>query len=85
MGKRCTRDIGAEIITALMWGPKTQAELTEYAGLQHSSTRMWLRDLRAAGAIYVHSFRKPARGQLARVFAIQAKPFEIPDAQITRG
>lgn len=73
---------GSEIVAALMWGPKTWKEVSDQVGLQCGTTAQgWLRELRRAGVIYVHSYSKPTRGRAARKFAVQSKPFEIPDAR----
>lgn len=80
--KRATREIGAEIMAALLWEPKTWREVEEQVGITDGPTSCgWLKELRRAGVIYVHSYRRPKSGMAPRVFAVQPKPFERPDAR----
>ncbi len=70
-----TRTIPA-IVAALMWGPKTQAELAEITGATVQAVRWNLQCLHLEGVIYVYS-----GNVVGRKWGLQSKPFAEPDAQ----
>ena len=72
-------EVSAEVLAGLLWGSKTITELGEYVGLrQRSAHRLLkhLRQFRAAGVVYVSGYSV----RLTPVYAVQPKPFAVPDA-----
>lgn len=55
-------DLIAEVIAALMWGPKSQKEMTEITGYNCQGVNHMLRALEASGVVYRHSTRPSTRG-----------------------
>ena len=81
--KRCAYEIGAEIIATLMHAPRTWQQVDEQVGMAKPTSAAWLRELRASGVIRICGYTSPAEvgaGKPARIFALQPKPFELPDA-----
>lgn len=72
----------AEIIAALMWGPKTDAELMQVVeGNQRASLTRCTSALHESGVIYRTSALKVAGkpGRPERPWALQTKPFALKD------
>lgn len=76
----------ADIVAALMKAPRTLDDLLEYLGVvpEHAGTKWhvqrYLDALHAVGVARVSDYA-PRRGPPARVWAMQASPFALPDAQ----
>jgi predicted transcriptional regulator len=76
------RVLGAEFIAALMWEPRTLTQLTEHVGTSKGTVMGWIKELRTAGVVYIHSYRPQRKGgNYSKVYAIQPKPFEHSDAE----
>ena len=78
--KRSPREIAAEVLAALMWGPESNSELADvvFGRDTHSGpaiVRRYVMEFKASGLVYIHGFN--ARGK--EVFGLQQKPFEKPD------
>ncbi|HEY9138771.1 MAG TPA: hypothetical protein VIM67_10890 [Terriglobus sp.] len=71
----------AEIVAALMWGPKKDAELMEILGVNHVMLSKCTHALKASGVIYRKSaIRVPGQsGRPQKPWAIQSKPFACED------
>ena len=71
----------AEIVAALMWGPKKDAELMQIVGVDHSGLNRCTLALQESGVIYRKSADKvpgqPGRPQ--KPWALQTKPFAMKD------
>lgn len=65
----------AELIRALMDGPKTSEELGEVVHMTGRAVLSWLRAYREAGIVYIAD-RLPGQ---CFVYALQTKPFANPD------
>lgn len=79
MTKRRTSEVVAEIAAALMWGPKSRAEIAEVVGVDLKRAYVLdkhLEQFRASGCVYVSGFTERGR----EIYGWQPKPFEIPDA-----
>ncbi len=75
----CT--VGAEIIATLMHAPRSWPEVIEQVGLSNPSSDKWLAELRASGVIHILRYeRRTKHGRHARIYALQSKPFALPDA-----
>lgn len=79
MSGRSARTNGAEILAALMWGPKTAAQLAEQAGTTRFVVYDWVAVLRLSGVVYVREYVR-CRGAQAPVYAVQSTPFAFEDA-----
>jgi len=79
MSGRSARTNGAEILAALMWGPKTTAQLTEQVGTTRFAIHDWIKALRRSGVVYVHAWRSEGTAR-APIFAVQSTPFHFEDA-----
>lgn len=71
----------AEIVAALMWGPKRDQELMEIIGVHHVTLSKCMSALRDSGVVYRKSaIRKPGQGgRPQKPWALQPKPFEFSD------
>ena len=76
------RGRGAELIAALMKGPRTIPELLDVIGNTytgaHGGVRAWLEELRASGVVRIAGKRRTTR-RLATVWAMQRELFGEPD------
>lgn len=78
MKYRSSIEVVAQIIAALMWGPKSAGQIADYAGLRNNKGT-WTKHkatLRAEGLIYVSGWQ--LRGQ--PIYALQPTPFANEDA-----
>lgn len=71
MRKGNKRALVAEMVAALMWGPKTRIELSEITGAHEYSVRLWLSALRDAGVVS----RSEERVGMSFQWSMNAKPF----------
>lgn len=71
-------DLIAEVIAALMWGPKSQKEMTEITGYNCQGVNHMLRALEASGVVYRHSTRPSTRGMPAQLYAMRLLPHHDP-------
>lgn len=62
----------AEIIRALMDGPKTVDDLLDFVDMSEEIVRLWLQAFHESGIVRLTA-RRP------QVYAIQSKPFAQPD------
>ncbi len=79
---RSYRTIGAEIIATLMHAPRTWQEVSEQVDLSNVSSEKWRQELLASGVIRICGYRAArggGAGHPARVYALQTKPFALPD------
>jgi hypothetical protein len=73
-------DRAAEIIAALMHGPRTRADLLDWLGMHHGNLVPLLNQLtafRRSGVIY----RSGLTPRGAEIISLQTKPFEHPDVE----
>jgi len=78
-----TRPIAADIIAALMWGPKTVREIREITGASKEAIGAWLVAFEDAGVVYRKGREAAplsedgvrAAGERAVIFAMQPTPF----------
>lgn len=73
----------AEIVAALMWGPKKDKELMEIAGMTRNHLSRCVEALQSSGVIYrTQAVRIPGKpGRPEKPWALQIKPFEMKDEQ----
>jgi hypothetical protein len=78
------RDVGAELVAALMWGPKTVPQLVEHVGAKERNVRQWLDIFRRSGVVYVFGEAPPSGrgGRPACLYAMQSTPFHFDDVEI---
>lgn len=75
----------ADLIAALMWGPKTYRELIEETGCDYQTIQGYVQSLRAAGVVYLSGHRPvPTGGSPAMVFSLQPSPFAHDDVPSTQ-
>lgn len=71
-------DLIAEVIAALMWGPKSERDLNEITGYTAQPLNHLVRALEASGVVYRHSERPGTKGRPAQLFAMRPLPFHDP-------
>ena len=74
--RRAPAEVSAEIIAALMWGPKTTGELVEYVGIARANVWRHRRALAESGVVHICDWRDARQA----VYALQPKPFALTDA-----
>lgn len=78
--KRGHYEVGAEIMAALMWGPKTWQQVEEQAGLTGNTSVKWMHSLHESGVIRISGYTQPAvQHKPARIWSLQTRPFALPD------
>jgi hypothetical protein len=75
--RRESSEVGAEIVAALMHGPRTWPEIEEQVGISATHSLKWLRQFRASGVLRIKGYRATGKRR-ARVWELQA-PFAKPD------
>lgn len=71
-------DLIAEVIAALMWGPKSKGDLHEITGYSEVPVNQLVKALENSGVIYRHSERPGVTGRSAQLFAMRPLPFHDP-------
>jgi predicted transcriptional regulator len=74
------RQLGAEIMAALMWGPKTVPQLVEHVGAKERNVRQWVDVLKQSGVVYVREVAPRNEKGGGRLYAVQSTPFHFDDA-----
>ena len=77
-----SRFSGCEMFAALLKADCTVASLLEVTGLSENNVRAWLREMRAAGLVYLRRGEKRRRvtqGTAPTLYCLQPKPFERAD------
>ena len=78
MPRLSSTQIAAEIIAALLKGPRTWPDLQQMVGLCEASALRWKQALRASGVLRVCGWSQGDTGRPAAVYELQ-KPFERED------
>lgn len=91
---RSTRDLMAEMLSALMKGPRSRVQILDYAygddwrksarNSKSNTVQGWLTAMHSAGVIHIHSWGEHS-GWATPVYAIQPSLFERDDAPAPPG
>lgn len=73
-------EMHAEVLAALMWGPKMTSQLVEVVDTSSEAVRRWLEALHASGVIRISGEDdRDGKGRRERIWELQPKPFALPD------
>lgn len=73
-------EMHAEIVAALMWGPKLTSQLIEVTEFGSTAVNHWLEALHASGVIRISGEdAREGAGRRQRIWELQVTPFALPD------
>lgn len=73
-------EMHAEVLAALMWGPKMTSQLVEVVDCSGMSIGRWLEAMHASGVVRISGEDDRAGvGRRQRIWELQPKPFALPD------
>lgn len=75
-----TSEMHAEVLAALMWGPKMTSQLHEVVDCSEMSVRRWLETMHASGLVRISGEdQREGFGRRQRIWELQKAPFALPD------